>query len=403
MASQDSQLWHDILTSCNQALELPKCGYHAIIFEFKPTGEPIMVEDPQCGITLHDTAGNPFDIPKWKTTEATKYLGAYKAPANQTQQQNILQRKCNDFCRVINCSHLTRTEAECFYWAIYRLSANYVLPTTYFTKDALHKIQAQAHRAMVGRMGYCRNTAREILFGPKRYGGAGFFHLYDDQGYGQIRMFMKLWRSPHTQGGKLVRVVHSWAQFCVGTGTPILQNVKTRWPHFKSKWLNSLRNYLRDIGGTIRLHQHGVCSLQRVNDVFIMDVAISSKKFGPAALKRINYCRMYLNVLLLSDITTPNGKYIDPAAYEGNRRALHSEATGQNVNQTRPNEKAWAEWRKCLHLLSNRTSQHTLTNPLGPWVVPPNDYARQWKLLYSRQEDAIYHYTALDYTVHRKL
>ena len=84
MATHDSQLWHDILTAANQALELPKCGYHAMIFEFTPTGEPILVEDPESNITLHDPRGNPFQINKWKTTVATKYLGAHKAPAIKT-------------------------------------------------------------------------------------------------------------------------------------------------------------------------------------------------------------------------------------------------------------------------------------------------------------------------------
>ena len=36
MAKQDSHVWHDILSTCNQELELPECGYHAIIFGFKP-------------------------------------------------------------------------------------------------------------------------------------------------------------------------------------------------------------------------------------------------------------------------------------------------------------------------------------------------------------------------------
>ena len=108
-------------------------------------------------------------------------------------------------------------ETQCFYWAIYRLSVNYILPTTYFSKTQLHKVQAQAHRAMVGQFGYCRNTANAIIYGPKRYGGAGFFHLYDDQGYGQIKTFMKLWRSPSTQGGKLLQVVVSWVQYTCPT------------------------------------------------------------------------------------------------------------------------------------------------------------------------------------------
>ena len=101
---------------------------------------------------------------------------------------------------------------------------------------------------------------------------------------------MKLWRSPCTQAGKPLQVVVSWAHYCVGTSAPVLQDVKTKWPHFESKWLNSLQNYLRDIGGHIQLSHPGVSKLQRNNDIFIMEVAINSKLFGHAALRRIKYC-----------------------------------------------------------------------------------------------------------------
>ena len=134
-----------------------------------------------------------------------------------------------------------------------------------------------------------------------------------------------------------------------------------------------------------------------------MDTALTSRKFGPTALWRINYCRMYLNVLLVSDVTTPDGKCIDMAAYEGNKQALQSYDTGDSVNQSIPNDKAWAEWRQCLNLLCQSTHTHTLKEPLGAWIVQPHEYSRDWALLYSAAEDAIYSSNDIDYSVHRCL
>ena len=61
-ATQDSQLWHDLLAVCNQSLELPKCGYHAIQYEFLPTGEPQLTQLPQSTIVLKDSEGQPMAI-----------------------------------------------------------------------------------------------------------------------------------------------------------------------------------------------------------------------------------------------------------------------------------------------------------------------------------------------------
>ena len=110
---------------------------HAIIYEFAPTGKPKIMEDPPSQIILCKARGKNLDITKWKNTTAAKYLEAHKCPSNQTQQFWALKKKCYNFGRIIHCSHLTRRETQCFYWAIYCLSANYVLPTS-----ALHGLQA---------------------------------------------------------------------------------------------------------------------------------------------------------------------------------------------------------------------------------------------------------------------
>ena len=112
---------------------------------------------------------------------------------------------------------------------------------------------------------------------------------------------------------------------------------------------------------------------------------------------------MYLNVLLLSDITLPSGTQIDMAAYNGDHHRMHSQEQGHKVNQTRPNHKAWAEWKRCLHLFSHQDFHHTLREPLGAWIVRPNNYTPQWHLLYSPTTNSIYCHTAMEYSIHRCL
>ena len=185
------------------------------------------------------------------------------------------------------------------------------------------------------------------------------------------------------QAGKLLRITVSWAQFCVGTSTPILQYVGSKWPHFEAQWLKALRNYLRDIGGEICLSENYVPTMQRNKDKFLMDLVLSSKKLGPAAIKRINYCRLYQNVVLLSDISSPNGRHLDRAAYEGNFAGMKSTNPGHRVNQKKPNNKAWKEWRKFLHSLVNQDAELTLEEALEDWTVKPQSYSRHWKHLFS--------------------
>ena len=100
------------------------------------------------------------------------------------------------------------------------------------------------------------------------------------------------------------------------------------------------------------------------------------------AIKRLNYCRMYLNVLLLSDIATPCGKEIDPTMYDGVPDNMSSWSEQHSVNQPRPNEKAWKVWQTFLHLLTTGRNSPVLKQPLGEWVVPASQLRRKWPFLY---------------------
>jgi hypothetical protein len=59
---EDAQLWHDLLWCSGGKLELPKCGYHIIHFDFKDSGVPEMPHSPSESITLHNEHGAEVTI-----------------------------------------------------------------------------------------------------------------------------------------------------------------------------------------------------------------------------------------------------------------------------------------------------------------------------------------------------
>ena len=406
IAIQDSQLWHDLLAVSNQALELPKCGYHAIQYSFEEDGTPALIPTPVTKpLELRDIHNQPLQIKQWPNTTAAKYLGNHKCPADQVKQKEVLTKNVKKFARVVNATHLMRREAHIYYHAIYRLSIGYPLPMSWFTFEELDKIQSPALAALLPKLGYNRHTAREVVYGPYFLGGACLFHLWDDQFYGQVRWFIKFWRTPDSDIGITLRITVAWAQFTVGTGTSILSDTSTNFPHFEAKWLKSLRNGLQRINGQIQLDTPFIAPKQRQDDQYLMDLAL---KFFPAKkksakLRRINYCRMYLNVLLLSDITTACGTKIDPAMYQGYPANTESTTDHHQVNQNRPNEKAWKDWRAFLHKLCGRTKDRRLIVPLKDWIVPAPQMRRQWKFYYHQPSDKLYRRTPNGFMLHKKI
>ena len=241
------------------------------------------------------------------------------------------------------------------------------------------------------------------MHGPKYMGGEALFHFYDDQGYGQVRMFLKFWRTPTTQPGKLLRATYAWAQFCAGVGWSILSKPETPLKYLESVWLASLRHYLASIRANIELTHPFLPEPQRENDVFLMDVAIRHAKFRPVELRRINYCRMFLNVVLLSDITTAGGDKIETAMYHGNPQESVSTTTHHEVTQSNPNGKAWKAWRKLMHLFCNRHTLKLKHDYLGAWLVPREQQRRQWPILYDPDGNHIYCQVPTGWTKHEMM
>ena len=99
----------------------------------------------------------------------------------------------------------------------------------------------------------------------------------------------------------------------------------------EAKWLASLRQYLHHINGAITLDKNYVPQLERVHDIYLMDTILRSQQFDAEEIRFLNYCRLYLQAVTLSDITTATGDYLDSNMIQG-RKSLSSSDTKWHHN-----------------------------------------------------------------------
>ena len=251
----DAQLWSDLLWISGGLLELNKCSFHQIHFDFNPDGSPVMrggiYGEP---LSVHDASTNSsVNIPAKSAYTPHKTLGHHKAPAGQnTTQLSMLQTKSDTYGRQVATSSCNHRDSRYFYTAVYLPSMGYVLPNCFFEERKLYKVQKHALRAFLAKCGFNRNTKRAIVFAPIRYGGCGFIHLFLLQGEGQILQFLTHWRTD-TPAGKLLRIAVSWVQLHLGTSWSFLSDMATPLPHMPGRWLQSLRKFLQRIEGNIEV------------------------------------------------------------------------------------------------------------------------------------------------------
>ena len=128
--------------------------------------------------------------------------------------------------------------------------------------------------------------------------------------------------------------------------------------------------FLSDTGMRLDTNHHLPKTL-RTNDVSLMDIFRISTSYNDKALVEINRCRIYLQALIITDITEGNGNVATINALEGlidtTRRIKWNWP-----KQQRPPESSWKKWRWALHMSVLKADTKDLRVPLGPWISSPH-------------------------------
>ena len=369
-ARHEITTWNSLLRASGGALELSKCTYQIMAWGFTVAGAPILKGGkfgPEIYVPDDDHPGRQLLIPQLSAHSAHKTLGHYISPAGTNKKQlEVLKERSDGVASTLMASGLSRSETWTYYFSTYLPSVGYSLPMQHFGQKELNQVQSKALNCIIARCGFNRHTHRAIIFGSTRYGGANFRHLYTMQGAGQLQVFLRFWRLPSTQAGQLLRISVAWLQVATGVSFSVFQDVSTSITYSDSLWLMSIREYLNTIGGQMELSPNYVPRMARENDSFIMDLILASNWFNARELKALNWCRLYLQAVFISDVSNVHGTHIDMNMYKGIVGHDKSSITLMHqFVQDRPSNRSWSLWRKATLLWS--TEHGKLRTSLGPW------------------------------------
>ena len=150
-----------------------------------------------------------------------------------------------------------------------------------------------------------------------------------------------------------------------------------------------LGKFLHKCGGRIVTDSKPVMRKQRKNDKFIMTLAENLSK---STQLKIQQCRLYLNVALLSDICTSEGDKLEEGYLSG--RKVRESKLHWPV-QSYPGAAAWTEWRKFILRFTPGLNKNLTLNRdrvLGKWNSTHQNW--EWvansKYLWNRKEGQQY-------------
>eukprot|EP00957_Ditylum_brightwellii_P006474 490896-Ditylum_brightwellii.AAC.1 len=100
----------------------------------------------------------------------------------------------------------------------------------------------------------------------------------------------------------------TWAQHATGISKPILKTYD-HLPHLESKWIKQLCTDLTLINAKIYIHNTWTYPPTCQFDMHIMDDILQYIK-SLSIIRKLNYCRLFLQVTCVSNIATSGGKQL---------------------------------------------------------------------------------------------
>jgi hypothetical protein len=221
-----------------------------------------------------------------------------------------------------------------------------------FTETQCAQIQSQALRALLPKLHLNWNTAWSIIHGPSLYGGMNIPHLYTSQGLHQLKFLLGHLRA-HDKTGRLLLNSHGSLQILVGVSENFLNTSYKKHCHLACpSWFTSVWLFLSKLQFTVFIKHAWLPPTPTTADVNLMDYFISIGS-SPKLLVSLNRCRVFLQLLLFSDMVSADGRNLVHQVLQGHK-LTDKRSLLRWPEQHNPSKADRCTWEKALsHLAPN--------------------------------------------------
>jgi hypothetical protein len=335
-------------------------------------------------------------VPQIGPSEAYKYLGVHISfDGNMSAQKQAILEKCRHFQYVFAQSQLSHTNMQMCYRTVFGPAIRYVLPATAMDEQFLDKVQRPIITLVLAKMGFNQHMPCDVAMAPLHFGGLGLMNIYVEQGTAQVLYVLCHIRSRLSSCSTLYVLLETH-QVSAGIDENPLE-VTSPCRYIESPWVHSVQTFLHQCNASIRIPNLSSKHPLREHDRTIMSYT-TDHDWSITDLRKINNCRLFLQVLYLSEIVSSTGTHILDCALHG-----HTNATGAPLlsnlsrstidwpTQPRPDSVTWGVWKRFLSTLTSSQSNTKLRVPLGHWYKLEHP-VRTWHYRYNPTSCMISHH-----------
>ena len=389
-AQLELENWSCLLNATGGALKPEKCFWYLIDYECVD-GDWKYAESAPREMMITNPDGSTSPITQEHVTSSKKTLGIHDSPSggNSTHLSYIKEKVGTWVGRMAN-GHLPSHMA----WVAYRHQlwpgVRYGLGTMTNDLEVTDRLLHTEDYRMLNVLGVVRSVATGLRRLPTSFGGFGLFNLPVEQLICRVNMLMQHYHTSTNLSKKLDASLR-YLQLQLGTPhNPFLLDYAA-WGHLAPlSWVKMLWRTLHYFDIHLYMAYPSIAP-PRERDLVLMEI-FESLDLSRETVLRLNRCRVSLESIFLSDITTADGKYLEDAVFHPGGRGRSSSFKFPREVPTRED---WDRWFDFWH--SFTATGNKLNVPLGNWINPTH---RIWKWYYRAATDklvrvegtTVYHY-----------
>ena len=374
-----AQTWEKLLFYSGGALNLSKCSWYVLFWDWKqgrPQARLILPTDPTLQLTTQGT-DNPIPIKRLPLDHASRILGVHLSPdGNFAKQLTVLKEKADGFAIKLRSPRLTPQDIHTFHRTMYTPAMKYVLPALAVDEEELGKVQTKVLASMLQKLGYSSKTPTAVRHGPIELGGLNLMDLRTELGISNLKYFRDAVYT-ESEAGKLIILNVKYSQIESGIAEPLFEHPSIRIPYLTPSWIMSVRQFMSQHNVTLTMTDTLKVELRGPTDQCIMNLE-SLTRYPTSKKHDINLVRLYLQVITLSDMSTPDGLDACPYMSEGIRNPTKHIRHKTWPRQTQPTAAQITTWK---HYIETNYLRHGTRwknklelPPAQPSPSPPTEY-----------------------------
>ena len=360
--------WVEAMWATGAALRPEKCWWCLVDFTWEGSRWRYQFYDETDAILqVRDDDGIYQQIKRVDVREGNKGLGLrFSADGDMTMELEYLKKASEQWAADIQNSFLDKkTSALALTSTIFGTWA-YPSSATNFTRKQSELLVKPVFKVVLPKIGVNRHLPKTYRYASLSHHGLASQDYFVNQGVDHIvKMLAHI--AKHTYVGGLLEAILELAALEIGSGTNIFHLDYERYSGLLTdSWIKIPWRCCSDHKIYVNGRYH-LPKLARVNDKFLMEMAVSSELLTKKELQIVNRCRLFLRILCLSDLCSGDGKRVVRCYYDG-AVDPHRESCLAWPSQARPTKTEWKIWQRCVTTVWAPLPGMSLTEPLGVWT-----------------------------------